>query len=233
MFDGEPGAGPAGKPGLSFAVNTNWDVFARPDTWYLLNNGVWYRGAAGDRPLRARRPAAGGVQATCRRTANFATRCAGCMPARAASRRSDQVPQIFVSTKPAEIIVTAGPPSFRPRRRNRFAARRSTPERAVLRSGAAAFLCAVVRPLVLGAGLDGPWAVRNRQTAAGLLADPAERPRCRGARLGAGHGAAQEAVLKAQIPTTATIKRERGEIHRRLFRAAAFRADDRHDDAVA
>ncbi|MEA2789006.1 MAG: hypothetical protein QOG73_1412, partial [Acetobacteraceae bacterium] len=41
VFDGAPVLAPAGKSGLSFAVNTNWDVFTDDTDWYLLNNGSW------------------------------------------------------------------------------------------------------------------------------------------------------------------------------------------------
>ena len=32
---------PVGKTGLSFAVNTNWNVFTDGKDWFLLNNGLW------------------------------------------------------------------------------------------------------------------------------------------------------------------------------------------------
>jgi hypothetical protein len=41
VFDGEPVLAPVGKTGLSFAVNTNWDVFTDGQDWFLLNNGSW------------------------------------------------------------------------------------------------------------------------------------------------------------------------------------------------
>ena len=43
VFDGEPVLAPIAGTSLSFAVNTNWDVFfdSTTKTWYLLNNGGW------------------------------------------------------------------------------------------------------------------------------------------------------------------------------------------------
>src|SRR5215469_11506076 len=41
VFDGEPVLVPVGTTGLSFAVNTNWDVFTDGTNWYLLNNDLW------------------------------------------------------------------------------------------------------------------------------------------------------------------------------------------------
>src|SRR3954447_370189 len=40
-FDGEPVMAPVGKTDLTFAVNTNWDVFSDGHGWYLLDNESW------------------------------------------------------------------------------------------------------------------------------------------------------------------------------------------------
>ena len=54
VFDGDPVLAPAGSSGLSFAVNTNWDVFSDPasGTWYLLNNGIWLAAPAATGPYK-------------------------------------------------------------------------------------------------------------------------------------------------------------------------------------
>ena len=109
VFDGEPVMNPIGTGGLSFAVNTNWPVFSDGGTWYLLNGTIW---------LAA--PAYGGPYAPVTR-----------LPASFAAIPNDQSfadvrknippkpgqgapPTVYVSTKPAEIIVTDGPPQLDP-----------------------------------------------------------------------------------------------------------------------
>lgn len=47
VFDGPPVMVPAGDSKLTFAVNTNWDVFFDADSkaWFWLNDGAWLRAA--------------------------------------------------------------------------------------------------------------------------------------------------------------------------------------------
>jgi hypothetical protein len=45
VFDGEPVLVAAGNSALSYAVNTNWEVFVDHGSWFLLNNGVWLSAA--------------------------------------------------------------------------------------------------------------------------------------------------------------------------------------------
>ena len=115
VFDGEPVMVPAGESGLTYAVNTNWNVFFDPagtGTWYLLNNGLWLAAPAATgayKPVTKLPPAFAKLPAD----ANFAD-VRKAVPPKAAN--PSQAPTIFVSTKPAEIIVTAGPISSSPSR---------------------------------------------------------------------------------------------------------------------
>src|SRR5262249_14137241 len=109
VFDGDPVLAPAGNSGLKFAVNTNWDIFQDADgTWYLLNNGIWLSAPAATGPYKAvtRLPASFSRLPS---DANFAEarQAVPATPAPAA-----QVPTIFASPKPAEIIVTDGAMQF-------------------------------------------------------------------------------------------------------------------------
>lgn len=52
VFDGEPVLAPVGKTGLSYAVNTNWEIFTDGNNWYLLNNGLWLAAPAYSGPYR-------------------------------------------------------------------------------------------------------------------------------------------------------------------------------------
>lgn len=110
VFDGEPVTAPVGQTGLSSVVNTNWDLFTDGKDWYLLNNGFWmvadaYTGPY--QPISKLPPAFSKLPAD----DNFVEVCKA-IPPRAG--KPPIVPEIFVSTKPAEIIVTTGPPQFAP-----------------------------------------------------------------------------------------------------------------------
>ncbi|MEA2741364.1 MAG: hypothetical protein QOH05_4671, partial [Acetobacteraceae bacterium] len=52
VLDGDPVLAPVGKAGLSFAVNTNWNLFTDGKDWYLLDNGLWMTAPAYTGPYR-------------------------------------------------------------------------------------------------------------------------------------------------------------------------------------
>ncbi|MBV9537784.1 MAG: hypothetical protein JOY70_02495, partial [Acidisphaera sp.] len=111
VFDGDPVLVPvANSAPLSAAVNTNWDVFfdTTNKAWYLLANGAWLTASDVKGPWRA----AGALPAAFQSLpadANFAA-VRKSIPGRTLA--ADAVPTIFVSTEPAEIIVTEGVPQF-------------------------------------------------------------------------------------------------------------------------
>ncbi|MGH7051034.1 MAG: hypothetical protein ACREE5_10360 [Acetobacteraceae bacterium] len=204
VFDGPPVLAPAGESGLAYAVNTNWDVFETAGTWYLLANGLWlsahaltgpYTPVAQLPPAFAHLPAG----------ANFANARQFIPPHPAPA--PDRVPTIFVATTPAEIIVTAGPPHFVPIQGTGL-------QRIDNTASALFFDPALGKFYVLFSGrwfsapaLEGPWSFATDKLPADFAQIPPASPE--GAVLAAVPGTvqAEEAVLKAQIPTTATLKR--------------------------
>src|SRR5947208_1172451 len=110
VFDGDPVLAPVTGTPLSAAVNTNWDVFVDngTKTWYWLNNGAWL--AASDvkgkwAPVTTLPAAFSSLPAD----ENFAA-VRKQIPGRRLS--ASEMPTIFVSTSPAEIIVTTGTPKL-------------------------------------------------------------------------------------------------------------------------
>jgi hypothetical protein len=221
VFDGEPTMAPIGNTGLTYAVNTNWDVLQDPangGAWYLLNNGSWLVAQAYTGPYQP----AGPLPAAFSRIpndANFAQIRAS-VPGKPLA--TGTVPVIFVSTKPAEIIVTAGAPQFKPVPQ--------TSLQAVTNSGAVLFRYTPTNTfyyLVSGRwfsapSLYGPW----------TFATPTLPPDF--ARLSPdgeygnllasvpGTAPAQLAVQKAQIPTQATLSRSTAKVSPSYAGAPAF-----------
>jgi hypothetical protein len=204
VFDGSPVLIPAGTSGLTYAVNTNWDVFVDHDTWYLLNNGFWFSAPQASGPYTpvARLPAA---FSTLPKGETF-SRVSLYVPAKAPTPK-ERVPKIFVSTKPAEVIVTDGAPSFKPVA--------GTGLQRVLNTASVLFFDPANGLFYLQ--LSGRWFSANGFNGAWEFATdklPADfsliAPHSSDAAILAsvpGTVAAQEAVLKAQIPTTATLQR--------------------------
>ncbi|MBW4022833.1 MAG: DUF1439 domain-containing protein [Proteobacteria bacterium] len=207
VFDGKPVTAPIGSTGLTFAVNTNWTVIhdsANGGTWYLLNNGSWlvaqdYAGPyepAGPLP-----PAFSQIPAD----ADFGA-IRKSVPGKPLPAGS--VPIVFVSTKPAEIIVTAGPPHFQPVP--------GTSLDAVTNTGAVLFRYAPNKSfyyLVSGrwfsaASLYGPWTFATPNLPADFARLSPDGSYGNLLASVPGTAEAQAAVLKAQIPTQATLSRK-------------------------
>jgi hypothetical protein len=204
VFDGNPVLIPAGTSGLTYAVNTNWDVFVDHDTWYLLNNGFWFSAPQASGPYTpvARLPAA---FSTLPKGESF-SRVRRYIPAKAPTPR-DRVPKIFVSTKPAEIIVTDGAPSFRPVTGTALQRVVNTASVLFFYPANGLFYLQLSGRWFSAHGFNGAWefATEKLPPDFALIA-----PNSADAAILAsvpGTVAAQEAVLKAQIPTTATLLR--------------------------
>lgn len=205
VFNGEPVLAPVGSTTLSSVVNTNWDVFFDADdrTWYLLDNGGWlaapdYRGPwAPPRRLPA-------VFYTIPADANFA-KVRAQVPGRTLA--PEEVPTVFVSTVPAEIIVTAGPPRYQriPGTSLRFVA--NTVADLFQDTSTGTFYFLVSGRWFSAPALTGPWAFATPNLPPDFARIPANGPR--GAVLASvpGTAQAQEALLHAQVPQQGTLSR--------------------------
>ena len=205
VFDGEPILVPVRGTTLSAAVNTNWDVFvdATAKTWYLLVNGGWMAAPDAKGPWRpaGRLPPA---FAALPDDANFAA-VKRQVPGRPLAPQD--APTVFVSTTPAAIIVTLGPPQY--------AAVAGTSLQYVANTDAALFRDAASGRyyyLVSGRwfaapGLDGPWTFATASLPPDFARIPAAGPRGFVRVSVPGTPEAQEALLEAQIPQQATLSR--------------------------
>jgi hypothetical protein len=203
VFGGDPVMVPAGKSGLSYAVNTNWEVFAIGGEWYLLNNGTWLKAPAATGPYAVTTelpPAFNALPAD----ATFAD-ARKAIPAR---KPTVPPPAIFVSTVPAEIIVTDGAPRFSPVAGTSLKRVTNTPNTLFFDDADSHFYVLLAGRWFSASSLDGTaWTFATDKLPADFALIPADSPE--GAVLPSVPGTvqAQEAVLKAQIPTTATLNR--------------------------
>jgi hypothetical protein len=205
VFDGEPLLAPIAGTSLSFAVNTNWDVFfdAPTKSWYLLNNGAWLTAPVATGPWMpvGRLPAA---FAALPADASFAS-VKNQIPGRSIAPKD--APTIFVSTTPAAIIVTTGPP--------RYVVIAGTSLSYVANSDAAVFrdnTSGMIYFLVSGrwfraSGFDGPWTFATASLPPDFARIPANSPRGFVLVSVPGTPQAKEALTEAQIPKQATLNR--------------------------
>ncbi len=204
VFDGEPVLTPAGSSGLSFAVNTNWDVFEDHGTWYLLNNGFWFKAPKATGPYEpvASLPVEFGALP---KSTNFA-RVNQYIPAKPLTSK-DTRPKIFVSTKPAEIIVTSGAPSFKAVAGTGLQRVVNTSSVLLFYPAKGQFYLQLSGRWFSAHGFDGPWEFATDKLPADFSLISPTGPDAAILALVPGTVAAQEALLKAQIPTTATFQR--------------------------
>ncbi|HET7096785.1 MAG TPA: hypothetical protein VFJ68_05290 [Casimicrobiaceae bacterium] len=205
VFDGEPVLSPIAGTTLSFAVNTNWDVFSdsATKTWYLLWNGGWLSAADVKGPWApaARLPAGFSALPADKNFAEVKKQ----IPGRPLTARD--APTIFVSMTPAAIIVTDGRPQY--------VAISGTSLQYAANTDAALFRDArtsTVYYLVSGRwfsapGIDGPWTFATSALPPDFARIPANGPRGFVLVSVPGTPQAQEALLEAQIPQQATLNR--------------------------
>jgi hypothetical protein len=206
VFDGDPVLAPIGGSTLKLAVNTNWDVFFDPageGSWYLLNNESWLTAPKATGPWRPLEPMPEALRSLPDEPNLAEARKA--IPGRPLSPQT--APTIFASTKPAEIIVTDGPPTF--------TTVPGTQVRLVTNGGSALFRHAGTGRfyyLVSGrwfsaASLEGPWSFATPDLPPDFAAIPPDSPAGNVLPSVPGTVQAQEAVLQAQIPRQATLDR--------------------------
>jgi hypothetical protein len=209
VFDGDPVMAPAGNSGLKVAVNTNWEVFADTDgTWYLLNNGTWLSAPAATGPYKAvskLTPAFSRLPSD----ANFADVRKAIPPRPVVAAK---VPVIFVSTKPAEIIVTEGPVQFAAVPGTGLQYVKNTASDLYFDAGPGKFYYLASGRWFSAPGLDGPWTYATDSLPPDFALIPPQGARGKVLASVPGTSQAQLAVIQAQIPEQVTLKRSEAKL---------------------
>ncbi|HJS85891.1 MAG TPA: hypothetical protein VJ779_10565 [Acetobacteraceae bacterium] len=208
VFDGEPVLAPAGQSGLSFAANTNWAVFSDGKAWYLLNNGIWFAAPAATGPYAPTTklpPAFNAIP----HDANF-TDVRSHLPPRAAS--TVNAPTIFVSTKPAEIIVIAGPPQFAAVEGTSLQRVTNTASTLFFDPSQKRFYYLVSGRWFAAPSLDGPWVFATNDLPPEFALIQPDGPNGQVLASVPNTAQSQLAVLQAQIPQEATLRRDRAKL---------------------
>jgi hypothetical protein len=203
VFDGEPVLTPVTGTLLSVAVNTNGDVFVDADskTRYWLNNGAWLRAPAVGGPWTPAGPLPAAFSSL-PDDRNFAE-VRRHLPGRSLS--AADIPQVFVSTTPAEIIVTRGAPQYSaiPGTQLRYVSNTEAPLFRHASNGLSYFL--VSGRWFSAPGLQGPWTFATPALPPDFARIPPNSPRGFVLVSVPGTVQAQEALIQAQIPQQATL----------------------------
>lgn len=210
VTDGQPVMTPLKGTGLSFAVNTNWSLFEQTSTgeWYLLNGKTWLSAPAFTGPYQP----AGQLPADFSKLPNDASfadvkKYVPNGPAPASP------PTVFVSTKPAQIIVTGGAPKLTPITGAPLQYVSNTEAEIIYDPSGKLYYVLFSGRWFSAPSLNGPWTYATPNLPASFALIPPDGPQ--GAMLVSvpGTAQAQQAVITAQIPvqtslpktTTATV----------------------------
>jgi hypothetical protein len=204
IFMGEPRFRPVetNRTDLLFALNTNWDVLydSASRQYYLLNGEGWltapdvlkgpwtsaqtlapsiYSLPANDNWAEVRKHLPGN-------------------PARTA-------PTVFVSTQPAEMILTDGPPSYAPVRGTKLLRVSNTRNTLFLHTGDGKLYFLVAGRWFRAGGLNGSWTAASADLPADFARIADDDPAAWVKASVPGTREAKDAVLLASIPTTTMI----------------------------
>jgi hypothetical protein len=202
--DGQPVWGQIPNSSLQFVVNTNWPVFFDTSTskYYLFDDTEW---------LTASSPT-GPWSYTDRLPRDMSRiqsdpRWEGLAKAKAfpPPKKSAAVPKVLYSAEPAELILFKGPPSFAPIPGTQLAYAANTDSDVFLYAATSQYYYLVAGRWFRAANLDGPWTFATPDLPADFAKIPPESPAGRVLASVPGTEEAKDAVLLAQIPTTAVI----------------------------
>ncbi|HZR79850.1 MAG TPA: hypothetical protein VFD92_02050 [Candidatus Binatia bacterium] len=210
VFDGEPILSPISGSSLSFAVNTNWDVFKDGDTgtWYLLNDGGWLKASDAIGPWTPAGPLPAAF-AKLPDDPSFAD-VEKHVPGRTLG--AAQAPTIFVATEPAQIIVLGGTPEWAAISGTSLQYAKNT-DAALFRDTKGGTIYYLTSGRWFSApGLDGPWTFATDELPPDFARIPADGPRGFVLASVPGTSQAQEALVEAQIPRQATLNRSQAKL---------------------
>lgn len=206
VTDGDPVLSPIEGSGLMYAVNTNWDLFYEQATtsYFLRNDNTWLRASALSGPWQPADKLPSGLS---RLPDNDNWKdVKGKVPG--VPITAAQMPQVFTSTKPAELVVINGKPQFTP-------ITGTTGLLYVANTDSDLFIYGPEpQYYLLIAGrwfrslrpAEGQWVSAGSSLPAEFAKIPADSPKARVLVSVPSTDQAKEAAILAQIPQTATVK---------------------------
>jgi len=208
IVDGEPVLAPVEKTGLEFLVNTNWDVFYEKASkaYFLLTPRGWVTASALNGPWSP----------TQKLPADMGKLPAGenfddvkrMVPARAPS---GAVPEVFYSNVPAELLLLRGSPVYSTIPGTRLLYVTNTDGDVFVDNASRQFYVLLSGRWFRADTLGGPFTYAGDSLPADFAKIPANSPKSSVLAAVPGTQQAADAVMLAQIPTTAVIDKAKAE----------------------
>ncbi|MCX6924387.1 MAG: hypothetical protein NT154_14410 [Verrucomicrobia bacterium] len=204
IFLGEPQFKPVAtnRTDLLFALNTNWDVLYHTASrqYYLLNGAGWLTAPDVRKgpwmPAKTLPPSLYSLPAT-ENWAEARKRLPGA-PAGVA-------PTVFVTTEPAELILTDGNPTYIPIQRTQLLRVNNTTSTLFVNTSDGKFYLLVTGRWFRAGSLSGPWSAASTDLPPDFAQIPDADPAAFVKASVPGTHEAKDAVLLASIPSTTTV----------------------------
>ena len=206
-LDGDPIWSPIKDNDLKFAVNTNWDLFQHTTTsmYYLRYNKSWFAASDVKGPWKPTTKLPDSFKTLPDDNGNW-KEVKAAVPGQAL--QSAQVPKVFVSTTPSELILLRGAPTYQLIEGTRLLWV-SNADADVFRLGKGGPVYFLVSGRWFTApDFTGPWTFTTQTLPEDFKKIPLSHPRSNVLASVPGTDQAAEAVLLAQVPQTATVNKK-------------------------
>jgi hypothetical protein len=206
FVDGQPLRIPIQGTKLEFVVNTNWDLFYDQSDYYLLNEKTWLkaRELAGPWTVTSKLPP---DMSKLPANQNWEEVKQAVPPASGAK----SAPRVFVTTQPAELLAFQGEPVYARIPGTNLTYATNTDNDVFMHTPDNQIYVLLSGRWFRAAQLAGPWSYASNTLPEDFARIPLQHARARILAAIPGTQAAHDAVLLAQIPTTAIVNRAEAE----------------------
>jgi hypothetical protein len=208
LFDGAPLVRPIKDSRLERAENTPMLVVHDPaaNKFYLSGGKFWY---AADAALGPWKPVASVPEEVARLSPPEPAKPAKEGDPKPPASEPTSPPQVRTATAPTELIVSEGAPDWQPLAGAELLFLKNTESDVIKELATQSVWVLLSGRWYKSQSMSGPWTfVRGDRLPASFTRIPPESPRGNVLSFVAGTGQAQDAVMDAQIPQTAAIKRD-------------------------
>ena len=204
VLDGQPIRGPIENSGVESVVNTPYPLFYDTGSkrYYLTNGAVWYQTTelvGGSWEVIPKPP----------HSVSDVVMKGDKQDQSAPAPKDTAPPRILVATEPTELIVTQGPPNFAPLNGTQLLYVTNSEDNVFRDVSSQKLFIVLSGRWYSGPSFDGPWTfVRSNQLPADFTRIPPTSPKGDVLAFVSGTAQARDAVMDAQVPTTAEVKRD-------------------------
>ncbi len=213
IVDGDPVLSPIEKTGMQFVVNTNWDVFFEKSTkkYFLLVNDVWLTASALQGPWTQTHTLPKDMSSL--PSGQHFDDVKQQVPPHAAT----DVPDVYYSHVPAELILTQGTPVFSKIPGTGLLYVSNSEDDIFIDQAQSQYYILLSGRWFRSKAFGGPWTYAGNDLPADFAKIPEESPKGHVLASVPGTIQASDAVMLAQIPVTVVVNRAEAEAQAKVM----------------